>query len=347
MGFYVPWVVNGSKHSARLFRRALQQNVGTGSGVSRPEDLKVLPLSVPGTGFRVLPGSGVAQSRDTDTSGRESYGPVLEQELTVSNVPGTGSGEVRRDLVIVEITDPEMKSNAYPRPADDEEGWQDGDNFCRVTVIPNVNALVPAAQRPVKSLEQIKTGPWANVTGVTLAAINWPASTGTITGAMIEDLRKLQSPKSFRSQIVMFPTGAGTSGRAMPTGGYGSWPFEAGERPMFDVPEWATRVIVTCWVQGVEFRKGSSATDYTYAGMRTVFAATAPGENTIVKERPAGDLTRTIVGVTGVHQIQADIRGTKQYLNVQAYRSSGGTTGNWWVDRESTVLIDYEFTGGI
>ena len=127
MGLYVPYVIDGSKHSARLFRRAFQKQVGDGSGVDRPGDLKVSALNVPGPGFRVAPGGGVAQSRDTSAAARESYGPELDQELVVSDVPGTGSQSGRRDLVILEITDPEMESKEYPKPTTDE-GVQDGEH---------------------------------------------------------------------------------------------------------------------------------------------------------------------------------------------------------------------------
>jgi hypothetical protein len=199
MGFLVPHVINGSKHSARLFRRTLQKGQGEGSGVDQPEDLKVLPLNQPGPGFRVTPGGGIAQSRDTESSRRESYGPILDQEITITAVPGTGAQTTRRDLVILEITDPEMASVTYPMP-ETSEGWQDGANFCRITVIPDVNALVPQEQHPVKSLDQITSGQYANVTGITLAAINWPTSTTTISAEMIEDLRVLQNPR--RERVV-------------------------------------------------------------------------------------------------------------------------------------------------
>lgn len=193
MGFYVPWVIDGSKHSARLFRRTYQQQAGEGSGVTRPADLRVQPLNTPGTGFRVGAGGATVQSRDTDASSRESYGPVNDAEIVVSGVPGTGSGETRRDLVILEITDPSMESVTYPAPVD-SDGWQDGDNFCRVTVIQNVDALVDVSERPVRSLAQITSGDYAHVSGIALAAIVWPASTGTITEDMVEDLRVVHAP---------------------------------------------------------------------------------------------------------------------------------------------------------
>ncbi|QIK63194.1 hypothetical protein G7068_08290 [Leucobacter viscericola] len=247
MGFYVPHVINGSKHSARLFRRTLQKENGPGSGVDQPGDLKVLPLNQPGTGFRVMPGGGIAQSRDTDGSRRESYGPILDGELTVTDVPGTGSQTTRRDLIILEITDPEMESVTYLEPVT-PESWQDGDSFCRITVIPNVDALVPQEQRPVTSLNQIKSGAYANVTGITLAAIDWPKSTATITADMITDLRALQNPRRESIARTMSLQEIGglegrqhiTSTTAYPAGG--TFPTQGNlyQGFLLDIPEWAT-----------------------------------------------------------------------------------------------------------
>lgn len=241
----VPWAIHHSEHSARLARVMTQLVAGDGSGVSRPADLRVRPLNVPGNGFRVAPGGGTAQSRDTDASARESYTPLLGRELTVTDVPGTGSGETRRDLVILEITDPAMQSVTYPAPTDPEYtgGWLDGDNFNRITVIPNVGASVT-------SLDQITTGYYAHVTGITLAAINWPKSTGTITAAMIEDLRELQNPR--RSEVVFarprvaaddspqnyLTASVTTGGEYFPGGGGYENEFTV------DVPEWATRMVI-------------------------------------------------------------------------------------------------------
>ena len=249
MGFYVPWVIDGAKHSARLFRREHQLVVGDGSGVARPADLKVQALSVPGTGIRVAAGGATAQSRDSSSVARESYAVVNDAQITVSDVPGTGSSGGRRDLVILEITDPAMSSKTYPRPSNDA-GWQDGNNFCLVTVIPNVDSLVPAAQRPVKSLDQITTGAWANVTGVTLAAIKWPASTATITNAMIEDLREVQSPRrseaTFARPRVAADNGPQNFLTARTSNGGEYFPGGAGYANSFQVfvPQYATRMIL-------------------------------------------------------------------------------------------------------
>lgn len=330
-----PYVVEKTEHSARLFRRQLQQSVGEGSGVSRADDLKVSALNVPGNGFRVAPGGGVAQSRDTASSARESYGPVNNAEIVVTDVPGTGSGSGRRDLVILEITDPAMQSVSYPKPtAPDYTGaWLQGSTFAKITVIFGVLA-------GVKSLEQITTGPFRNVTGVTLAAINWPASTSTITSAMIEDLRKVQNPRRRRGLVTVYPTGAGTEGRFMPTTSYNSWPLVSEERPVVDVPVWATKVRIVCTIMGARFSPPASGE--SLAGLRTGFASTSPGQNTIIAEDAASTAGRHLYAVVGTHAIPASLRGTAQAINVQAVKSSGG--GVWIADYQTSVLIDYEFS---
>ncbi len=284
MGFYVPWVIDGAKHSARLFRREHQLNVGDGSGIARPADLKVQALAVPGTGFRVAAGGATAQSRDSSAASRESYAVVNDAQIVVSDVPGTGSSGARRDLVILEITDPEMQSKTYPAPST-PEGWQDGGNFCRVTVIPDVDSMVPAAQRPVKSLDQLTTGAYANVTGVTLAAIKWPASTGTITNAMIEDLREVQSPRraelTFARPRVAADDGpqnfltkrTSDGGEYFPGGGGYANQFEA------FVPPWATRMILEPHWMSVRYVGGKNVRGRYWMEFGTEYrAGTWPGK---------------------------------------------------------------------
>lgn len=264
MGFYVPWAIEHSSHPARLARRMSQQQLGAGSGVDRPADLKVQALNTPGNGFRVAAGGGIAQSRDTTSSSRESYGTINDAEIEVLGVPGTGSGQTRRDLVILEITDPEMESVTYPEPTDPEYtgGWQLGDSFCRITVIPGVAS-------GVKSLDQITTGPYANVTGVTLAAINWLPSTSTIGNgavptaglAAIEDLRVVHSPEEKTAWRAFGISGAAqslTSAVAYPGGQ--TFPAAAVDDGglYIPIPDWATQATIVSTLSGVTVPGGAN-----------------------------------------------------------------------------------------
>ncbi|UOQ57250.1 hypothetical protein MUN78_16595 [Leucobacter allii] len=335
MGFYVPWVIDGSKHPARLFRRTYQQHEGEGSGVSRPGDLKVEALTVPGTGFRVAPGGGVAQSRDTSGSSRESYGPINDQEIIVSGVPGTGSSGGRRDLVILEITDPEMESVTYPPPADPRGtgGWLDGASFCRITVIPGVGASVTR-------LEDVSDPAYANVTGVTLAAINWPASTGTITAAMIEDLREVHRPKSDRVLRTRALSGVESDDLTVSAAAGQTWPGLGSDLwGPIKIPSWATHVRGLVRWNGVLLngdawgdvwlRIGTGATRFE----STRFDSVASGGN-----------QRTVIEASGGTYLPVAMRGTEQRF-YPIGRKDAGSAGSSVVrlDKSSSLTLDVEF----
>lgn len=334
-----PYATAKTDHSARLFRRQFQQSLGEGSGVSRPGDLKVQALPVPGAGFRVAPGGGVAQSRDTATSARESYGPVNEEEIVFSDVPGTGSGQTRRDLVIVEITDPQMQSVSYPEPTDPDftGAWLDGGSFCRITVIQGVAASVT-------SLDQIATGPFANVTGITLAAINYLAATSTIQQAMIEDLRKVHSPRSLRvlRAVNLSDVQRLASTSAPPTGG-ATFPTEfTGDAGKIRIPSWATRVRVVMTWGSVKFPAGSTA-----AGSMWVQV----GQNvdpdvfrTQVGSFDANPASRDTWIVADTRFIPAAMRGQDKWFFPRASLSASQTTANQpYVTASSSIVLDVEF----
>ena len=328
--FEVPWAINHSEHSARLARVAHQQNVGTGSGVSRPADLKVVPLETPGNGFRVMPGGGSAQSRDTDFSARESYAPLVNEVVTVSPVTGTGSGETRRDLIILEITDPEMESVTYPAPADAEYtgGWQDGSNFCRVTVIPGVAS-------GVTSLDQITTGAYAHVTGVTLAAINWPANTATVTAGMIEDLRKLQSPRTerllrtrpFSGSEEDVLTNTTTAGQNFPAVGADLW-------GALNIPDWATGARCIIWIIGM---LGSNDQSYGDIWLEIGTGGTVKVESSRFDFPAGAGVNRATYGASGEVAIPAELRGTAQRFFPKARKNpASASTSKVSVDANSS-----------
>ena len=333
----VPWAINHSRHSARLARVAHQQNVGTGSGVSRPADLKVVPLNTPGNGFRVMPGGGAAQSRYTDVSARESYAPLVNEVLEVTGIEGVGSGQTRRDLIILEITDPEMTSLGYDVPTDAEftGEWQLGETFCRVTVITGVDD-------GVTSLDQITTGPYAHVTGITLAAINWPAGPwDVVTTAYIEDLRTLQSPRTLHVPLMRpfsgseedVLTATAAAGQVFPAVGADLW-------GAVDIPKWATGAHVKYLVFGL---LGSNAQSYGDLWVRV-----GTGALRIESSRfdfPAGaGVNRMTYGAVGTVAIPAEMRGTAQrFYPMASKNSNSASTSKVSVDANSSILLEVDF----
>lgn len=244
MTLLTPYAIDGAQHSARLFRRQLQQASSGAAGISRPGDFKVLPLNVPGAGFRVSAGGVLIPSRDSGVAYRETYGVENDGEISVLDVPGTGSSGGRTDMVIVEVTDPSMQAVSYPVPDEPLTAA-----YSRVRVVQNV----PANAKSIADVPAL-----ANVTGYACALIKWPASTGTITAAMITDLREVALPRSIRVLRNINLTEKGTGDRqhinvggAYPLGG-DTWPQEAENAGILDIeiPAWATHMAYTLsWTQ--------------------------------------------------------------------------------------------------
>ncbi len=323
-----PYAVEKTDHTARLFRRQFQQAVGAGSGVSRPGDLKVLPLNQPGNGFRVAPGGGIAQSRDTASSARESYGPVNNEEIVITGVPGTGSGQTRRDLVILEITNPAMESVSYPEPTDPEYtgGWLLGSTFARITVIPGVFSAV-------KSLDQITTGPYRNVTGVTLAAINWPANTTTISAGMIEDLRRVHRPEIVPGRVgsTTPPTAQNLTATA-----FARW-ISSAEWPL-QIPDGATFVDLRFDVLNAIHMVGDV---YGTIGLFVDGELAASGP---YAADWTGAQTRQSVFSWGKYRIPPEKAGKTVTFDLRAFKNEG-SPGYLRADAQTRAVLDYRFLG--
>ena len=251
MALLTPYVIDGAKHSARLFRRQLQYSAGTGSGIARAADFLVTPTPTPGRGVRIAQGGVLIQSRDAGAT-RETYGVENDRALDFygpegsEGIPGTGSA-ARRDLIIVEVMDHKMTSVTYPTPADKEVGpWS------RIRVVPGVAA-------DVERVEQVPS--LANVTAYAIAAIDWPANWEFITRDMITDLREVLNPQ--RDEIVFarprisadsttqrFLTAAYADGGEYFPGG-GGIPNSFRVR----IPEWATRMVIDARWMSIEYGK--------------------------------------------------------------------------------------------
>ena len=251
MALLTPYVIDGAKHSARLFRRQLQYGTGTGSGIARASDFLVTPTPIPGRGIRIAQGGVLIQSRDAGAS-RETYGVENDRALDFygpegsEGIPGAGS-TARRDLIIVEVMDHKMTSVTYPTPADPQVGpWS------RIRVVPGVGANVVRVEQ-VASL--------ANVTAYAIAAINWPVNTETITRGIIEDLREVLNPQRDYAVFARPRISADNTAQRFLTAAYSDggeyFPGGGGVPNEFQVriPEWATRMVIDARWMSIEYGK--------------------------------------------------------------------------------------------
>lgn len=245
------WFIGGgAEHTPESARRLVYASTSGAEGVGGVNDLRVLPLAVPGQGVRVTVGSALIRSRYVGGETQTYMGTVYSQE-TVSTTP-TGSGGKRSDLVVMRVEDPFAAGSPYPEPA---AGDIPSAPYIHIRVISGVPANT-------KKLQDVAS--YRNDTAVTLARIDYPASTGTVTAGMITDLREVAQPR--RSEVVYArprisaddTTQQYLTGNVIVSGKvwYGEYfPGGAGSPNQFTVriPEWATRMVIDASWMSIQY----------------------------------------------------------------------------------------------
>lgn len=314
-----PWFIGGGAEHSPEVARALAYVATRGSeGIAGVTDLRVEAQPIPDNTVRVIPGGGHMLNRYPGNPG-QSY-TLRNSSATAVPIPPTGSSGGRTDLVIARVLDPQYEGVAPADPTTFE--------YARLTTITGVSSSV-------KSAKELNLG----YPAIALARITIPANTATITSSMITDLRRVALPRRERAMVTIFPD----TNLVIPTSGYNYWPITAAQRPLIFVPEWATRVDIHANVTGIKFDKGSTVAD-TVAGVRTGFGPTAPAQNGIMVQDAEDTGGRYNNNWIGTHLITEAMRGTDQYLAIQATRSSG--TGLWTADYQTSIMIDFEFSEG-
>lgn len=220
----VPWFVGGgAEHSPEVARLLAFAAIGGAEGVVEPGNLKVLPLDVPGGSVRVTIGAALIRNRAAGGA-QQTYVARNPTEDVVS-ISATGSSGGRSDLIVAQIEDPNMAGEPWQDPVDPKVG-----PYVFTRVIPNV----PAGTTRLQDVPG-----YEGRSAVTLARVDLPASTGTVTAALITDLRVLARPRSER-QVVK-----GTLANGTTTLSTGSWQaFPANPIAGVVVPTWATHAVI-------------------------------------------------------------------------------------------------------
>lgn len=321
-----PWFVGGgAQHSPEVARGLAYASTRGAEGIAGINDLKVSAQPVPNGTVTVAPGGGLLLNRYPGGSG-QSYSLRNPAGTDVPVTP-TGSAGGRTDLVIARVLDPQYEG---PAPADPTTFQY---------TYPTIIQGVPAGTLTAEELN-------LNYPAIALAKITLPASTGTVTSAMITDLRKVAQPRRERAMLVIFPTGDwhASTAQQMPTSDYATWPIATAQRPYVTVPEWATRCDIVAHLSGVLYVKSSDNND-TVAGTRTRLGYSLPAsQNSILIQNGPDAGGRFTYTISGTHAIDAATRGTNQPIDIQAVRSAG--TGTWYGDYQSTIVLDWEFSEG-
>jgi hypothetical protein len=301
----VPWFVGGgAEHSPEVARLLSYAAFGGTEGIVGSADLAVREQAVPDGTVQVLPGACSILNRASAQS-YQAYAARLPSAESVAISPTDASGP-RSDLIVARVEDPYLSGEPWASPSDPKVG-----PYVFTRVIPNV----PAG---TTSLQEVEPGQ----SGIALARVDVPISTGTITQAMIQDLRVLPNPRREDRLYVHNQSGAGAD---LTSTGFVTWP--SGASFQVDVPDWAVRVQIVGSVGGYAIA-GTGDVGNVVGRLRARLGSIATADTTYNHTMPAGvgrwDAASTTVGDDLL--IPASMRGTTQTLALEGKRVSG-TTG--------------------
>ncbi|MEJ6490698.1 hypothetical protein PQI23_13310 [Leucobacter sp. USCH14] len=322
------WAIDGPvKTPVEDARRLVYGTSGDAHGVAGLTDLIVSATTPTGGAVQVSPGSCLIKSRYAEG---ETYLASLNEATTLAVTPAP-SGSGRTDAVVFEVFDPWAQNSPVPVPADPLTF-----EYFQLRIIEGVPSTI-------KSPFLSDIPGYGSRTGLVLDRIAIPAGRGDVQDSMLKRLAPPHTPKTRRRMFQAFPTGQLTEGRRIPNLAYGDWPLWNTERPVVDVPKWARYVRIAAYVEGAWYAKGNSNTERFVAGTRVGIGGQF-SQNGVITRDPEDAGSRGGFMMIGQVPVPASIRGTEQPLILQGLRSSGGTTGGLFVDYQTCISFDYEFS---
>ena len=286
----VPAVIHGAKHSADVFRQWIHDSTSGGEGISSPTGLRVRATPTPSDQVRVAPGGVIIPNSYSGGAGQSYTGRNASETLV--NVPASDSTGAKSWKIIFRVQDPQFGG---PSPADPLVG-------------------------PYAFIECVSASATVTDPHYVLADVTVPASTATITGSMITDVREVANPlvlpvnrsSALNLQDVETLTST-TTGERFPNGG---------GLQTIDIPKWATRVIIEaewlminepageayggCWVEWGPLKSGST-TEREYATQH--YRWNTPGSS---------GSSRNTWKITDDMYVPASMRGTTQPFSMRA-----------------------------
>jgi len=336
----VPWAVGGgARNSSETARLLVYLASGGQEGIVESADLSVKALETPGTQVRVLSGACVIRNRALGGAG-QSYAARNASEDVIDVAPTSSSGP-RSDLVIARVENNTISGEPWPVPPSVEDGPY---------VYSRIISGVPITTKSVAELN-------LNYSAITLARIDIPSLTGTITQAMIKDLRSVmnvvtgpQPPAGGggdgcdeQDPVVDCPGGDGDDGdnddgdacgNTQTT--YLNWPFTAAWD--LAIPSWANFADLVIEIQNVQVRGGSLG-----GFLRLILGGIAQAERSWRVDWP-GATTRQNLPLTYTNlPIPANIRGTTVHWNLQSRVLSGFGAGKLLSTRSTRIKATIKF----
>lgn len=322
------WFIGGlAGHTAASARRLAHTATGGAEGIGGSSDLKVLPLSVPGAGVRVAPGTALIKSRYSGGE-TQSYQAAVFQQVEVATTP-TGSGATRSDLIVLRVEDPYAPSTPWTL-------YPGADPVTEPYIYVRVISGVPAGTTRLQNVVG-----YENDTAITLARIDFPVSTGTVTAGMITDLRAVAKPEERTLQRAFGRNGAdGTVSITDATAE--NWPNAAAAPAAFSIqfPDYPCEAVITQITSGVLVPGGGAAEGRYWVqvgatGDPDMFTT----EQTVWSvDAASGKHTTTIV--TGdTKKVPASFLGQTKRFYPRANLTSGSSTKSLVANFGTTVIL--------
>lgn len=310
----VPWWIGGdAEHGDNVARMLAYLAANGNEGVVAPNDLRVLPLDVPGAGVKVLAGGASILNAVASQEAYTVRNPVTDADSV--KIAATGSSGGRRDMVIARVDNPNVDGNAKD-PVDLVHG-----PYCRFDVIPDV----PAGVTRLRDVPG-----WGGTSGIALSLVTLPANTGTVTSGMITDLRRLANPRTERQlQLGASPA----AGNALTSSSFTAWPTT--DTFTVTVPEWATHMLAR-----LEFMGGQTAAQVA-GELRLVLGSSTTFGTYAYNYAAQNGQARQPVVAAGELALPDSVKGTTQPLRISGRRTGG--TGNLFTVDSSYFISDVEF----
>lgn len=326
----VPYFIGipGVKHSGEIVRQDVYDSTGGSEGVSSPASMRVTASPAADKYVRVAPGGAILVNWYAGADG-QSYS-ARNATQTLVEIPATGSGGGRTDILVLRILDPQYEGQM---PADPNNF-----DYTRFQLIQGVSATA-------------KTAGDLNLDypAIALARITRPLNRTIVQPGDITDLRQLAQPKE-HTEIVARPTLTSDPAAGMlltSTHVDGEWFPNAGGDQRIDVPSWANRMqIEATWI-GVLYGPeqatgwGDYWVDYGPVGA----AGVQKLENSTHKFRwdaPKGDYNRANWVVAQDVPVPANMRGKSGMQFIMKARRDGGTI-TCKMDHRSGIIFKVRF----
>ncbi|MEU5181159.1 hypothetical protein AB0G49_14015 [Streptomyces longwoodensis] len=315
----VPWFTEGgAEHSSEVARLLAYAAFAGAEGIIGNSDLQVRALSSPAAQVQITPGACAVLNRAAGAR-YQAYAARLPTVDTV-NIAGTGVS-ARSDLVIARIENPYSYGETWPQPSDPAVG-------------PYVyTRIVSGVPNTTTRIQQVRPGDSA----ITLARIDIPANTSSITQAMIKDMREMANPRRRRVLRSMHGfNGVDEVGNTR----FPNWEeFPQGCNWAIEIPEWATSATIIATWAGLE----QVNTRDSYGHLRARLGSLATTVTNYDCDWAGSKQRFTFIG-GGTIVIPASVRGTVQRMVMEGCNTSTTSyTGVLEADSGSTMFCDIEF----